>query len=76
MHKQKRKPKITRFLKVKTFKVKARWGKITFPFIKRIFDSILSQDLIAVQPMMEEPNGMFFYYDKKINPKYYSKIKI
>lgn len=65
MHKQKRKPKITRFLKVKTFKVKPSWGKIAYPIIRRIFHSIFSQDLIAVQPMIEEPNGMFFYYDKK-----------
>lgn len=76
MHKQKRRPKITRYIVLKKFKVKPNWSKIAFPFIRRIFDGLSTEDLISVQPMVQGPSGMFFYYNTEINKKYYKKIKI
>jgi len=50
------------------FKDKQRWGGVTMPLVRRVFSSLLSQELVSVQPM-SAPAGNLFYLDYKIDKK-------
>jgi hypothetical protein len=46
-----------------------------FSITYRIFASVISDNLISVQPM-NVPRGVLFYLDLSVNPDYYETLRI